>query len=108
MSEQTVYFLIRLLLRSSLIRLYTVCHSVYIFWRHYCIVKSNCFMSRTTKVVGLGVPIFRVFMVSLQGKVKLISMYLCKIRCDHTCQLLEIFLGGTARGSTFLTTFFDD
>ena len=33
-------------------------------------------------VVSLGVPIFRVFMVSLQGKVKLISMYLCKILCD--------------------------
>ena len=63
MSEQTVYILIRLLLRSSLIGIYTVCHSVYIFWRHYCIVISNCFMLRTTMVVSLGVQIFRVFTV---------------------------------------------
>ena len=55
-SDQTV-------LRSSLIRIYTVCHSVYIFWRHYCIVKLNCFILRTTMVVSLGVPIFRVFTV---------------------------------------------
>ena len=33
MSEQTVLILIRLLLRSSLIRIYTVCHSFYIYWR---------------------------------------------------------------------------
>ena len=54
----------RLLLRSSLIRIYTVCHSFYIFWRHYFIVKLNCFILRTTTVAGLGVPIFRVFTVS--------------------------------------------
>ena len=64
MSEQTVLILIRLLLRSSLIRIYTVCHTVYSFWRHYCIVKLNCFILRTTTVVSLGVPIFRVFTVS--------------------------------------------
>ena len=63
MSEQTVKILIRLLLRSSLIRIYTVCHSFYIFWRHYFIVKLNCFILRTTTVAGLGVPIFRVFTV---------------------------------------------
>ena len=64
MSEQTVYIQIRLLLRSSLIRIYTVCHSFYIFWRHYFIVKLNCFILRTTTVAGLGVPILRVFTVS--------------------------------------------
>ena len=63
MSEQTVKILIRLLLRSSLIRIYTVCHSFYIFWRHYFIVKLNCFILRTTTIAGLGVPIFRVFTV---------------------------------------------
>ena len=63
MSEQTVQILIRLLLRSSLIRIYTVCHSIYIFLRHYFIVKLNCFILRTTTVVSLGVPIFRVFTV---------------------------------------------
>ena len=63
MSEQTVLILIRLLSRSSLIRIYTVCHSFYIFWRHYFLVKLNCFILRTTTVAGLGVPIFRVFTV---------------------------------------------
>ena len=63
MSEQTVYILIRLLLRSSLIRIYTVCQSFYIFWRHYLNVKLNCFILRTTTVAGLGVPIFRVITV---------------------------------------------
>ena len=63
MSEQTVKILIRLLLRSSLIRIYTVCHSFCIFWRHYFLVKLNCLILRTTMVAGLGVPIFRVFTV---------------------------------------------
>ena len=63
MSEQRVQILIRLLLRSSLIRIYTVCHSFYFFWRHYFIVKLNCFILRITTVAGLGVPIFRVFTV---------------------------------------------
>ena len=45
-------------------RNYTVCHSFYIFWRHYLIVKLNCFMLRTTTVAGQGVPIFRVFTVT--------------------------------------------
>ena len=67
MSEQTVKILIRLLLRSSLIRIYTVCHSLYIYWRHYFIVKSNGFILRTTAVAGLGVPIFRVFTVYVSG-----------------------------------------
>ena len=40
------------------------CHSFYIFWRHYFIVKLNCFILRTTMVAGLGVPIFRVFTVA--------------------------------------------
>ena len=44
-------------------RIYTVCHSFYFFWRHYFIVTLNCFLLRTTTVAGLGVPIFRVFTV---------------------------------------------
>ena len=63
MSEQTVQIMIRLLLRSSLIRIYSVCHSFYIFWKHYFNVKLNCFIFRTTAVAGLGVPIFRVITV---------------------------------------------
>ena len=73
MSEQTVKILIRLLLRSSLIRIYTVCHSFYIFWRHYFIVKLNCFILRTTTVAGLGVPIFRVFTVFVFSTIKIPS-----------------------------------
>ena len=73
MSEQTVKILIRLLLRSSLIRIFTVCHSFYIYWRHYFIVKLNCFILRTTTVAGLGVPIFRVFTV---------CYYLFGVLCD--------------------------
>ena len=69
MSEQTVSILIRLLLRSSLIRIYAVCQSFYIFWRHYFLVKLNCFILRTTTVAGLDVPIFRVFTVYLFYKV---------------------------------------
>ena len=61
LSGALVCILIRLLLRSSLIRIYTVCHFVYIFWRHYSIVRSNCFILRTTMVVSPGVPIFKVF-----------------------------------------------
>ena len=64
MSEQTVKILIRLRLRSSLIRIFTVCYSFYIYWRHNFIVKLNCFILRTTTVAGLGVPIFRVFTVN--------------------------------------------
>ena len=71
MSEQTVKILIRLLLRSSLIRIYTVCHSFYIFWRHYFIAKLNSFILRTTTVAGLGVPIFRVFTVMVIQKLEI-------------------------------------
>ena len=84
MSEQTVYILIRLLLRSSLIRIYTVCHFFYIFWRHYCIVKANCFISRTTLVVSLGVPIFRVFTVHSHGFVFQRKQHFCKIAIKST------------------------
>ena len=77
MSEQTVKILIRLLWRSSLIRIYTVCHSFYIFWRHYFIVKLNCFILRTTTVAGLGVPIFRVFTVIQFMITRLCSTWNC-------------------------------
>ena len=77
-SEQTVKILTRLLLRSSLIRIYAVCHSVYMFLGHYCIVKSNCFILTTTTVVSLGVPIFKVFMVKTnkQGNVLFLDRHI--------------------------------
>ena len=55
-SGQTVQTQIRLLLsRSSLIRVYTVCHSVCIVWTHYSMVephRSN-FRSITTNILGV-------------------------------------------------------
>ena len=42
------------------------------FWRHYFLVKLNCFILRTTTVAGLGVPIFRVFTVIIITNNKLI------------------------------------
>ena len=51
-----------------MIRIYTVCHSFYIFWRHYFNVKLNCFILRTTTVAGLGVPIFTVITVFSTSK----------------------------------------
>ena len=50
-------------LRSSLIRVYSVCYSVCIFWTQCCIVKSNCSNCRTLTVIILGVPVFRIFTV---------------------------------------------
>ena len=77
--------MIRLLLRSSLIRIYTVCHSFYIFWRHYFNVKLNCFILRTTTVAGLGVPIFRVITVTTVA----VSCKMCKkLWLEEKCPLL--------------------
>ena len=41
-SEQTVQFQTRLLLRSSLVWIYTLYNSISIFWTHYKIVKQIC------------------------------------------------------------------
>ena len=79
MSEQTVQIMIRLLLRSSLIRIYTVCHSFYIFWRLYFNVKLNCFILRTTTVAGLGVPIFRVITVLKEKKSSYKSIFSLRV-----------------------------
>ena len=85
MSEQTVKILIRLLLGSSLIRIYTVCHSFCIFWRHYFLVKLNCLILRTTMVAGLGVPIFRVFTV-------IANCYSCIKECHYSYILTKLIL----------------
>ena len=62
---QTVQTQIRLLLRSSLIRVCTVCHSACIVWTHYSMVEphSSNFTVITTNF--LGVRIFRKFTVLL-------------------------------------------
>ena len=55
--------------RSSLIRIYTICHSIYIFWMHYSMVKLLCVNFRTITAIFLGVLIFRIFMIS-SGRVR--------------------------------------
>ena len=59
--RQTVQTQIRLLL--SLIRVYTVCNSVCIFWTHYSMVKPPCSNFRLITANFLFVQIFRIFTV---------------------------------------------
>ena len=61
MPGQTVQTQIRL--RSSLIRVYTVCHSVCIVWTHYFIVEPHSSNFRVITTKFLGVRIFRKFTV---------------------------------------------
>ena len=49
--------------RSSLIRVYAVCHSISILWMHYCNVTSNFSIFRTIMAIVWGVPNFRIFTV---------------------------------------------
>ena len=46
--------------RSSLIRVYTVCHSVSIFMMHYFMVKQPCSKFRLIKAMFSGVRMFTV------------------------------------------------
>ena len=62
MPGQSVQTQIRLL-RSSLIRVYTVCHSVCIVWTHYSMVEPHSSNFRVITTNVLGVRIFRKFMV---------------------------------------------
>ena len=62
--EQTVQIQIRLLLsRSSLIRVYTVCHSVCIVQTDYSVVEPHSSNFRVITTNSLGVRIFRKFTV---------------------------------------------
>ena len=45
--------------RSSLIRVYTVCHSVWILWTHYSMVEPHSSNFRVITTNVLGVRIFR-------------------------------------------------
>ena len=46
---------------QTLIRVYTVCHSVCNFWMHYPVVKPPCSNFRIIKSNFSGVRIFRIF-----------------------------------------------
>ena len=48
---------------QTLIRVYTVCYSVCIFWMHFSIVKQHCSNFRIITAILLGVRIFRIFTV---------------------------------------------
>ena len=49
---------------SSLIRIYTVCHSACIFLMHYSIVKSHCSKFRIITAIFLCVPILFWFYIN--------------------------------------------
>ena len=49
--------------RSSLIRVYTVCHSVCIVWTHYSMIEPHSSNFRVITTKFLGVRIFRKFTV---------------------------------------------
>ena len=51
--------------RSSLIRVYTVCHSVCIVWTHYSMVEPHSSNFRVITTNFLGVRIFRKFTVMI-------------------------------------------
>ena len=63
-SGQTVQTQIRLLLeRNSLIRVYTVCNCVCIFWMYYSTVKLSCSNFRVITANVFGCPKFLIFTV---------------------------------------------
>ena len=73
MPGQTVQVYIRLLLGSSLIRVYTVCHSVCIILTHYSMVEPHSSNFRVITTNILDVRIFRKFTVLLYGKTRLLK-----------------------------------
>ena len=63
--------------RSSLIRVYAVCHSISIFWMHSCKVSSNFSIFTTIMAIVWGVPNFRIFTVpSCYGSISMSSSFL--------------------------------
>ena len=78
MPRQTVQTQIRLL-RSSLIRVYTVCHSVCIVWTHYSMVEPHSSNFRVITTIFLGVRIFRKFTVKL-------SLYKTINKLERICE----------------------
>ena len=52
--------------KSCLIRVYTVCHSICIFWMHYCMVESHCYNFRIiTATVRLQFYVWLFKIISL-------------------------------------------
>ena len=59
--------------RSSLIRIYTVFHSVCIFMTHYFMAKQLCSNFRLITANCLGVRIFRIFMVDCHALAQFVN-----------------------------------
>ena len=79
---QTVRTQIRLLLqeqscRSSLIRVYTVCHSVCIVWTHYSMVKPHSSNFRVITTNCLGVRKLRIITVYAYQFSECYYLFLC-------------------------------
>ena len=53
--------------RSSLIRVYSVCYSICIFWMHYSVVEPPCLTFRIITPNFSGVRFFRKFMVIISS-----------------------------------------
>ena len=50
--------------RNILIRVYTICHPIFIFWLHCCMLKPQISNYQTSTVIILNVPLFRIFTVN--------------------------------------------
>ena len=81
--------------RSSLIRVYTVCHSICIFWTYYCVVKPKIHFRRNTVIVS-GVPIFIISTVLAPGNIAQMLEHMCTVKtkivstkCDQGRPVLE-------------------
>ena len=79
--------------RSSLIRVYTVCNSLCIFWMHYSKEKPSCSTFRVITTNFLGVRIFRKFMVyyittdynANGGLLLMLCIHVCVVRNKKSC-----------------------
>ena len=69
--------------RSSLIRVYTVCHFVCIFWTRYSMVEHLCLIFRVIAVNFPGVQISRNFTVALEANVSC-----CIVLIRHKIKIL--------------------
>ena len=69
--------------RSSLIRVYTVCHSVCIVWAPYSMVEPHSSNFRVITTNFLGVQIFRKFTVKGDEKIILQKLLLEKLQLWH-------------------------
>ena len=94
MPGQTVQTQIRLLLESSLIRVYTVCHSSCIVWTHYSMVEPHSSNFRVITTNILGVRILRKFTVIVIHSLHEPSTHSIRISC--TCGMVTNKLSKTS------------